>query len=350
MKTIRYALLLCATTLSGLAHAQTVQPTVKPLALSAAEDYAQLARYPQWSTVLEAGATDPMLADRMPSRQTILGPNGAGPRLTVWASTISALPGETVTLYAALASTATGLRSLAEGVGTAQSAVSGARVSAELITQDMGSLGTVTYLDDGVAPDARAGDGIYVARFTLPSDKTPALGQAESVMVKVTAVLANEERRQIAGGFQFSNPAARLTGRYTDVVRDGNLVIAAELDVLAPGRVYLSGTLADVADLPFATAQAAQVLQPGKQWMELSFYGLAFHDRAITGGVKLASVAATSTNGMPNALGPVASNAHVTKAYSLGQFTRASFNEPSLMEAARRLQIDAGIQLAPALQ
>lgn len=350
MKKIRYALLLCAATLGGLAHAQTAQPTVKPLALSAAEDYAQLARYPQWSTVLEAGATDPMLADRMPSRQTILGPNGAGPRLTVWASTISALPGDTVTLYAALASTATGLRSLAEGVGTSRSAVTGAAISGELVGQNLGTLGTVTYLDNGVAPDTRAGDGIYVARFTLPADKAPALGTADSVMVKVTAVLANEERRQIAGGFQYSNPAARLTGRYTDAIRDGNLVVAAELDVLAPGRVYLSGTLADVADLPFATAQAAQVLQPGKQWMELAFYGLAFHDRAVAGSVKLASVAATSTNGMPNALGPVVSNAHVTRAYSLPQFTRASFNEPGLMEAAQRLQLDAGVQLAPALQ
>lgn len=342
-KTISLALLLAATL---PAAAQT--PSVRPLALSAAEDYARQARYPQWSTVLELGAVDPLIADRQPSRQSALGAGGAGPRLTVWASTISALPGETVTLYAALANLQTAPRSLLDGLVGSSSTVSGARISGELVGERLGALGAVSYRDDGIAPDTIAGDGLYVARYTLPVDRTPALGTADSVMVKTQALLANNERRAVAGGFQFSNPAARLTGRYLDSVKNGNLVLAAEVEVLAPGRVYLTGTLADLADLPLATAQAAQVLQPGKQWMDLSFYGLAFHDRGVAGKLRLASVALSSTNGMPNALGPVIGNAHVTQAYALTQFTKASFADPALLETVKRLQLDAAGAL-PAL-
>lgn len=321
-----------------LAQAQTA---VQPLGLSAARDYAQQARYPDWSQALEVGAVDPLLDARLPTRQSRLGPNGAGPRLTVWASTISALPGDTVTLYASLANTSSAARGLLEGMPAASSAVTGAAVSGTLVAQQLGPLATVSYRDDGVAPDALAGDGIYTSRYSLPTAKTPALGSADSVMVTVDAILANDELRRAAGGFQFSNPAARLTGRYTDAIKNGNLVIAAEVEVLAPGRVHLSGTLADALNQPFATAQAARVLTPGKQWLELSFYGLAFHDRQISGAVKLASVALSSTGGMPNALGPVIADAHVTKAYALPQFTSASFNHPDLLENARRLQLDA---------
>ncbi|MBI2382938.1 MAG: hypothetical protein HYV18_02565 [Gammaproteobacteria bacterium] len=326
--------------LAFLAGAAWADATPAPLALRAAQDYAQLARYPHSSIVIEAGGVDPLLDARQPSRQSRLGPNGAGPRLTVWASTVGALPGAAVTLFASLTHTG-GAPSLVESAPTPGSAVTGAKVGGELIGRTLGALGTVTYRDDGRAPDTLAGDGIYTARYTLPARRAPALGTADSVMVKVDAVLSSGELRRAAGGFQFSNPAARLTGRYTDAVRDGNLVVAAELEVLAPGRVHLSGTLADALGQPFAAAQAAKELAPGKQWLELSFYGLAFHDRQVSGAVSLASVALASTTAMPNALGPVTTNVHTTRAYELVQFTRLPFDNPDLVETSRRLQADA---------
>lgn len=349
MKKTLHLALSCAL-LPVLASAQTPlvpQVPAQPLALSAAQDYARQARYPHWSSVLEVGAVDPLLGDRTPTRQSAAGPDGAGPRLTVWTSTISALPGETVTLFATLADTPSG--SLLEAAAHPGSSVRGARIVGELLGAQLGTLGSVSYRDDGVTPDSIAGDGVYVARSTLPTGRTPALGQADSVMVKTTALLADEQTRTAVGGFQFSNPAARLTGRYTDALKAGNLVLAAEVEVLAPGRVYLSGTLANAAGVPFATAQAAQTLQPGKQWLELPFYGLAFHDRAMSGRMKLASVALSSTNGMPNALGPVLSDAHTTASYALTQFGKAPFDEPGLLETAKRLQRDAARSPQPQL-
>lgn len=329
-----FLILLAA--LPALAQAQSA---VEPLALRAAQDYAGQARYPQWSQALAIGAVDPVIDARVPTRQSRLGPEGAGPRLTVWADTISAEPGETVTLFAALTS-ATVETLLPEP------AVAGARLSAELIGQRLGTLGTVAYRDDGVAPDALAGDGVHTASVTLPSRRAPALGTADSILVKVTATLPNQDVRRAAGGFQFSRPAARLTGRYTDAVRNGNLVIAAEVEALAPGRVHVSGTLADAAGAPFASSQASRTLGAGTQWVELPFYGLAFRDRGISGPVQLASITLASTGSMPNALGPVATNAHTTQPYLLAQFTTRLFNDPVLMEAAQRLRLDATLPKA----
>lgn len=334
---VKVPAIVLATLLPALAAAE---PAIQPLGLQAAADYRELARYPEWSAALEAGSVDPVLDSRAPTRQSRLGPNGAGPRLTVWASTISARAGEAVTLFATL-TTVNARPTLVEALPAAGNAVTGAAVSGELTGLALGTLGTVAYRDDGVAPDTVAGDGVYTARYTLPAAPRPALGQADSVMVTVTALLDGGEMRRAAGGFQFSNPAARLTGRYVDSVRDGNLVIAAEVEALAPGRVHLAGTLADLRDQPFATAQAARTLAAGKQWVALTFYGLAFHDRGVTGAARLASLALASTDTMPNALGAIVVDAHRTRPYALAQFTRLPFNNPALLEQARRLQLDA---------
>lgn len=319
----------------GLALAEK---PAEPLALRAAEDYAQRARYPEWSQALERGAADPLIEDRTPTRQTGRGPNGADPRLTVWTSAVSAQPGEAITLYATLdnAKKASPLP-----LGNQAPVLDGAQVTGELVTYRGDSIGAVAYLDDGVAPDAKAGDRIYTARYRLPAAYAPALGQADSLMVKVEAVLADGEVRHAAGGFVFSNPSARLTGAFQDRAENGNLVIAAEVEVLAPGRVHLAGTLADAAGRPFVTAQTADGLQPGKHWMNLPFYGLAFHDHGAAGAFRLASASLTSTQGMPNALGPVLVDAHTTAPYALAQLSDKPFGRPELVDAAQRLRADA---------
>lgn len=338
------ALAVCAAFAgSAGALAQELAPTeapAKPLALQAAEDYAQQARYPEWSQALARGAADPLIEDRTPTRQYGRGPNGADPRLTVWASAVSARPGEAITLYATLANVKKA-SPLPLGNLAKAPALGGAKVTGEIVTYRGDSIGTVAYLDGGIAPDAKAGDGIYTARYPLPAAYAPALGQADSLMVKVEAVLADGEVRHAAGGFVFSNPSARLTGAFQDRAKNGNLVIAAEVEVLAPGRVHLAGTLADAAGRPFATAQTANDLQPGKHWMNLPFYGLAFHDRGLAGAFRLASVSLTSTQGMPNALGPVLTDAHTTAPYALAQLSDKPFGRPDLVDAARRLKADA---------
>jgi hypothetical protein len=160
-------------------------------------------------------------------------------------------------------------------------------------------------------------------------------------MVRATARLLDGDLRQSAGGFLYSNPSARLTGRYRDAVRNGNLVVSAEVEVKESGRFHLSGTLYSLTGEPIGTAQAASHLEPGRQWIRLSFYGLMFHDRKVTGPYRLGTVALSTSSRMPNALNDLVENAHVTRAYRLGAMTAVPFAEPKLMESADRLEAEA---------
>lgn len=320
-------LLSAALLLPGIAAAQI---ELQPLALRAAQNYQEQARYPEWSKVIEVGGVDPVLADRTPNRLTRQGPNGEAPALSIWNSSMIALPGETVVLYAQLEGLQP-LRSLLSSPAGARPEILG-EISGEL----SGALATVRYADDGRGPDLLAGDGIYTARYARPVDQSPALGQAESLMLKVTAALPTGDQRVAVGGLVSSNPAARLTGKVVDRIENGNLVMAIELEVLAPGRIHLAGTAADAIGVPFATAQNAAWFDQGVHSLELSFYGLAFHERGISGPVALTSLALTSANGMPNAMAPVVSNLHLTGPLNLGQLNAAPFNDPQLLEAAGR--------------
>ncbi|HKI03421.1 MAG TPA: hypothetical protein VKK31_15695 [Thermoanaerobaculia bacterium] len=107
------------------------------------------------------------------------------------------------------------------------------------------------------------------------------------------------------------------------------------------GRFHLAGTLYSKAGEPVGYAQAAANLEPGRQWIELSYYGLMFHDRQVAGPYRLGSLAFSTTTQMPNALNDLVENAYVTRPYRLRQMREAAFERPQLLETAKRLEIDA---------
>ncbi len=160
-------------------------------------------------------------------------------------------------------------------------------------------------------------------------------------MVKAQARLLDGQLREVAGGFLYSNPSGRLTGRYRDELRDGSLVVAAEVDVTAAGRYHLAATLYSMKGEPVGTAQAAAELQPGRQWIDLAFYGLMFHDRKVAGPYRLGTVALSTTTRMPNALNDLVENAHVTRAWRIDQMTGSPYGNPHFVEAAERLEAGA---------
>jgi hypothetical protein len=304
--------------------AQAPVPDPGRFARQTAADYRQLARYPESSRVLQPGAKDPIRDKRTPTKQTARGPQGT-PTLSVWASKLSVEVGKTVDLFAEPSLQGKPALSL--------------EVTGEVASQK-GIVAQVVYHDDGRVPDAKAGDGIWSARFAMPAGLEPdgAENLAESYMVRVKARMLDGDLREAAGGFLYSNPAAHLTGRYRESVVDGNLVIAAQVDVKESGRFHLAGTLATLQGEPVGTAQAAAHLEPGRHWINLSFYGLMFHDRQVTGPFRLASLALATTSGMPNALNDLVENAYITKPQRLEQMTATPYNDPKLLDAARRLE------------
>jgi hypothetical protein len=323
-KTLAIGMMILAAPVVARTAAAQIEPG--QLARETAKEYVERARFPESSRVIKRGESDPIREKRTPTRQTMKGPDGAEPVLSVWASKVSYEKSQPVDLYASL-----------EQQGKAFSLVS--EISAEIADATGAILTRVAYRDDGQGPDVKAGDGVWSARLTLPEglDSTP----AASYMVRAKARLLDGDLRDAAGGFLVSNPSAHLTGHYRDFLKDGNLVVAAEVEVEQAGRFHLAGTLYSKSGEPVGWAQAAANLEAGRHWIELSYYGLIFHDRQVAGPYRLGTVSLATTNVMPNALNDLVENAHVTRAYNLRQLRNIPFGDRDLIETAKRLELDA---------
>ena len=317
-------IVLAAPALLGQPATAQIEPG--RLASETAKEYRERARFPESSRALKSGEVDPIREKRTATRQTMRGPGGAEPVLSVWAGKVSFERPQPVDLYASL-----------EAKGKAVGLVT--EIAGEIADASGSIVAQILYKDDGQGADRRAGDGVFSARLELPEglDSAP----AASYMVRVKARMLDGDLREAAGGFLYSSPSSHLTGRYRDFVKDGNLVIAAELDVAEAGRFHLAATLYSMAGEPIGWAQAAANLEAGRQWIELSYYGLLFHDRKVAGPFRLGTLALSTTSTMPNALNDLVENAHVTRAYRLGQMRREPFGSPGLIESAKRLEIEA---------
>ncbi len=288
------------------------------LARETAREYREQARFPESSRALKPGDADPVKEKRTATAQTQRGPEERGPALSVRAESVSFEVGRPIRLYA----------TVEDGIAL--------EVTGEIVGAAGDLVATFAYADDGRGIDKKAGDGVWSARVKMPEGLQPEL--AASYMVKVRSRLLDGDVRESVGGFLYSNPAAHLTGRYRDGLRDGSLVVSAEVDVTRAGRFHLAGTLYSMAGEPVGTAQAAAELEPGRRWIELSFYGLMFHDRQVAGPFRLGTVSLATTGGMPNALNDLVENAHVTRAWQLEQMTTRPFGNQQLLEAASRLE------------
>ena len=160
---------------------------------------------------------------------------------------------------------------------------------------------------------------VFTTALTLDPTKAPPLGQASSVLVQLTATAPDGSVRKGSTGFLYSNPAAELTGKFRQRIEDGHLVVLAEATVAAPGRVHLEGSLADLAGQPQAIAQTAQVLSPGVHWIPLRFHGQLIRDLGLVDALRLRAITLRSTQGMPNAIGPVLTDAFVVAPLPLDQ-------------------------------
>lgn len=328
-------LMMTARAFSGVASAQ-VQFTPEGMILStegqlmneSARDYRERARYPEDSWPLKPGQPDPVRSDAIPSHyaRPVLDPSATV--ITTWPAQISFQYPAPVDLFLSL--------SPGEGATPGSVVAPVQSVKGEIVNQAREVIGMVDYHDDGAAPDERAGDGVYSARFTMPEAQVPDL--ADSFNVRIEVVMASGAVQQADSHFAYSNPHARLTGRYRDALREGNLVILAEIEVRQKGRFHLAGTIASQTREPIGQAQTAAELEPGRHWLDLRFYGLMFHDRKVAGPYRLASLVLRTVTRMPGEIGVPVLNAHVTRAYRLDEMTTKSFDEPNLLDAARRAE------------
>jgi hypothetical protein len=276
-----------------------------------AQDLRQRARYPHSSQPLPADADDPILRDRRVSQNQFPGPNGAGPVLVLYPEQVSFEHPETVTLHAHLID--------------ADARVPAQSVEGAVLDAHGQQVGRLTYVASGTD---------YVAQL---ADSDGDLLAGGAYLVRVRAVTADGEERNGTTGFLYSRPAAQPTGRYSDALVDGSLEIRAEVQVEEAGRFHLEGTLYTRDGAPLAWAQNALTLSPGAQWIPLSFFGLSLHERGADGPYVLRYAALSTVTGMPNAKNRLVENAHVTNAYRAAEFADQPYDDPDLLDAARRM-------------
>ena len=300
-------------------------PPAGTLAAETARDYRAAARYPDHSQVLAKGQADP-IQEKRTTTAVASGRPQDGPTVSVIGRQISyEYPATQIDFFA----TVTG------GKVTT--------IAGEVQNESGAKVGEIRFFDDGVGVDTKAGDGLYSGRVEFTARQRPQL--ADSYLVQVDAGFASGETRTAVSGFLYSRPHARLTGRYRDSIRNGSLVIEAQVEVREAGRFHLAGTLATLQGSPVGTAQAAQRLEPGKHWIALEFYGLMFHDRQVEGQFRLASLAFSTVTAMPNAWNNLVENAYVTRPVALSALTNQSFNRPDLIDSANRLEVEAAAAL-----
>lgn len=298
------------------------------------------ARYPEWSEPVAMGAADPLLQKHMPSYGRNSDPYAATPTtMTVWCSENYAEAGQSVHVFAQIEALPSPdgrpLTALRSATGKLAARVRGQ------VSDDSGAvLGALAFADDGHGADAHPNDGVYSASWVMPTNRVIALGQSEGFTVMADAELPSDKvLRHADTRLSLSHPGGHLTGQFRDLIRDGNLVIEAEVDVRQRGRFYLVGTLATATGEPVANGQAAQSFTaPGKYWIGLSYYGLIFHERGALGRLRLSSVSLSNVDSIPGAPGQVLTNAFVTQPLNPAALRTQSYDDPDLLEIAKRME------------
>jgi hypothetical protein len=308
---------------AGAVPTAKATPAVRSLGRMAADDYRHRARFPASSQPI-ADDVDPIVRDREVTKGHSFGPEGQHPTLIVYPARTSFEAPQPVVLHAYLVD-------------------DGDRVPADVIAgevrdQDGASLAALQFRDDGLAGDAEADDLIFTAVLAPQPEEVLALKGSRLVLAR--AETFDGAARIATTGFLYSVPLARLTGRYRDRVRDGNLEVAAEVAVAEAGQFHLEATLAASDGTPLAWAQYAVALDPGLSWIPLTYWGLIFHEAQVPGPYVLRSVALSTTGEMPNQKNDVVTDAHVTQPYAVAAFSNQPFDDPDLLEAAQRLESD----------
>jgi hypothetical protein len=287
-------------------------PTLGRFGADAARDYRQRARFPPWSSPLP-DSVDPLVRDRRVIPGSSL-PRDLLPVLQVAPDQSTYVDPASVRVRATLYDDAGPVepRDLSGEVRDSQG-----RSVAEL---------------EFVAADA----GAYEATLDVAAlTEEPLRG---AYLISVRAVSANGDERNAAAGFLYSVPGAALSGRYRDAVVDGDLLVEAELEVFSAARFHVEATLADAAGVPIAWAQAAGHYDEGLAWLPLTFYGLVLREHGAGGPYRLASIALTTVDGMPNQKSDLVRDAHVTRPYSALDFHADPFDDPDLLRAAEQLE------------
>jgi hypothetical protein len=202
---------------------------------------------------------------------------------------------------------------------------------------DEGPLGDLAINDNGTGGDAAAAALRYTASVT-PGLIPPAKLRGQ-IHIEMHALLADGRERKTLTAFRVGTPGAKLTGKYSDFIENGHLIVEAMVHVDKPGRYHLQGGLVGPAGEKVAWAQSATMVdKTGDVPLRLKFFGLAFVQADVPGPYTLKFVSVAETLTRPVVQGPVIEDAYVTSAYTLSVFSAEPNPDPALAENIKQAE------------
>jgi len=183
--------------------------------------------------------------------------------------------------------------------------------------------------DDGGDGDAVANDRQYTATLR-PNDaqKKALLGR---VLVEGSADFPGVGTRTVPTALIYTlGPRARLSGRWHDELKEGHLLLTAEVEVEEAGLFTLMAQIFGPQLEPIAWVKQTQRLEKGGGSLPLQVFGKVLHDAGIDGPYRVRQVLLTrdregSADYDP---GVTVEEAHQTKAYRAQEFSAAEWEEP----------------------
>lgn len=243
--------------------------------------------------------------------------------LAIATDRLSYLPGEIVTVQAALMQSG--------------AALPGSIVSGEF-EQPNGAFTPLAFYDDGTNGDPTANDGLYTARFTAPQARAKL---RINVLASRPAI-----RREGSVVFTVSAQTAAINGvsRSWTVDEDQNglidwLMIEVKLNVLQAGHFDLLGNLVDGNGVLVHSAQAvsrnqsANPLAPGVRLFVLAFDAQAFWQSNRNGPYILTDLKLMDTTDQIIQV-DIRNNLYTTAAYNVNQFEHPVVRLESMTETA----------------
>ncbi|MGZ3439330.1 MAG: choice-of-anchor X domain-containing protein, partial [Polyangia bacterium] len=145
-----------------------------------------------------------------------------------------------------------------------------------------GRLTKLSYHDDGQDGDEVAGDLRYTNRL-VPS-QVPALKQAAQVHLSAVVSCCEGVRRLFVREFTYApRKVVEIVG-ITDSVRSGSLAVTLDVNVLDRGTYDFEANLMSAdGSVPIGYSQMNYTLAPGRQSVDLVFFGRMFAERGLDG-------------------------------------------------------------------
>jgi hypothetical protein len=183
--------------------------------------------------------------------------------------------------------------------------------------------------DGGEGEDEAAGDRRYTASLQPTREQKKAL--LGRVLIEARVDVPGVGTRMIPSVLLYTEgPRAKLTGRWRDTVRHGNLELEAELVVEQPGVFTLMAQVFGPRLEPLAWVKRTESLGAGRGTMTLEVFGKLLHDQGIDGPYRVRQVLLTrdQENSSDYEPGETVEEAHQTKPYPASGFSAEAYVPP----------------------